>query len=149
MAYISSSYFQWCSWSKYGEFSFPFFIKIWEITVSLIHNIKKTIKAGIGDAGDVTTKQNASIAKLKQKIAEITFIMDIIFTLNIAVPSLSIYSVNKVIIINSGTLLWQSGNQWYLSGDYISNDVPGQNMVSFLFLFLLRYERLLYHQYII
>ena len=36
---------------------------------------------------------------------EINFIIDIILTLNIAVPSLSIYSVNKVVIINSDTLL--------------------------------------------
>ena len=49
-------YFHWCFGSKYGEFSCPFLIKICEIILSITKGMKIHIKAGSGDALDLSTK---------------------------------------------------------------------------------------------
>ena len=49
---IGAPYFHWCLGSKYGEFSCPFLIKIWEIILSTTKGMKIHIKAGSGDALD-------------------------------------------------------------------------------------------------
>ena len=64
-AYMGRPYFHLCLGSKYGEFSCPFLIKIWEIILSTTKGMKIHIKAGSGYALDLPIKPSAIQAKIK------------------------------------------------------------------------------------